>query len=193
MCNTGIYEIKNLINGKSYIGSAVNFVKRKRCHISTLSSRKHRNDKLQKAWDKYGNKAFEFKLIIECSVDNLLTYEQILIDYKNSVKNGYNILPTAGNWVGRKHSQETKEKMKLAWEKRKLKPKKPVADETKRKISESKIGKKRKPFSDEAKKNMSLAKIGNKNRLGIPHTNETKEKMRLTRKLKKELKENVSF
>ncbi|MDD5688504.1 MAG: NUMOD3 domain-containing DNA-binding protein [Elusimicrobia bacterium] len=188
MKHTGIYEITNLVTGKVYIGSAVNFVKRKRCHISTLQSGTHRNDKLQKSFNKHGIDCFEFKLIVICSEKDLLMYEQLIIDYKNSVKNGYNILPTAGNWYGRKHSEETKAKMKAAWDARRLKPKKPVTEETKKKISQSKIGKKRKPFTEEAKKNMSISRIGNKNRLGIPHTNETKEKMRATRMLKKESK-----
>ena len=187
MKHTGIYEIKNLVTGKSYIGSAVNFVKRKRCHISTLQSGTHRNDKLQKSFNKHGIGCLEFKLILICSEKDLLMYEQLIIDYKDSVKNGYNILPTAGNRYGRKHSEETKLKMKAAWDARRLKPKKPVSEETKKKISDSKIGKKRKPFTDEAKQNMSKARIGNKNRLGIPHTEETKAKMKKTRNIKKEI------
>ena len=111
-----------------------------------------------------------------------------MIDYYDAVKNGYNIAPIAGSGLGRKHREETKEKMKKAWELRRLKPKKPISEETKRKISESKIGKKRKPFTEEARKNMSLSRMGNKNRLGIPHTEETKAKMKLIRLQKKESK-----
>ena len=183
---SGIYKIENLKTNKVYIGSAVNVTKRFRCHISTLRSGKHRNDKLQKSFNKHGDDCFEFKVLIECEVKDLLMYEQKLIDLYDAVTNGYNICPTAGSFIGRKHSEETKAKMRKAWEARRLKPLKPPSEEAKRKISESKIGKKRKPFTEEAKRNMSLSRVGNKNRLGIPHTEETKAKMKATRLLKKE-------
>lgn len=188
--SSGIYKITNTVNGKFYIGSAVSFIKRKRCHLSTLRSGKHRNEKLQRAFFKYGEDAFVFSLILKCNVDDLLFYEQLIIDALNPIKNGYNICPEAGNWSGRKHSEETKKKMKDAWKERRKKPRNPMSEEAREKIRLSKLGKKRKPFTDEAKKNMSMARIGNKNRLGIPHTEETKLKMKLIREQKKE-KNNV--
>ena len=184
--SSGIYKIENKLNGKVYIGSAVNFTKRFRCHISTLNSKKHKNDKLQKAWNKYGENNFNFILVLTCTVEELLMFEQIIINTFNSVTCGYNIAPVAGNSFGTKHTEETKQKMKKAWELRRLTPKKPMSEEVKLKISESKKGKKRKPFTEEAKKNMSLSRMGNKNRLGIPHTEETKQKMKLLRNIKKE-------
>ena len=99
----------------------------------------------------------------------------------------------AGSCLNRKHSEESKAKMRASWAARKGIPKKNVSDETKRKISESKIGKKRKPFTDKTIKNMSLSKIGNKNRLGIPHTQEAKNKMkgRVPVKLSPEILEKI--
>jgi group I intron endonuclease len=183
--NSGIYKITNTKTGKVYIGSAVNCTKRFRCHLSTLKSNTHKNDKLQKSFNLHGEDSFEFKVIVECDLDDLIAYEQIFIDYHNAVEKGYNIAPVAGSGLGRRHKEETKKKMKAAWELRRLQPKKPISEDTKKKISESKLGKKRKPFTDEAKKNMSLSRMGNKNRLGIPHTEETKAKMKLTRLLKR--------
>jgi len=183
---SGIYKIENLKTNKVYIGSAVSLTKRFRCHISTLRSGKHRNDKLQKSFNKHGENCFEFKVLIECEVKDLLMYEQMLIDFYNAVQGGYNIAPVAGSGLGKKHTEETKEKMRKAWEIRRMKPLKPLSEEAKKKISESKIGKKRKPFTDEAKRNMSLSRMGNKNRLGIPHTEETKAKMKAIKLLKKE-------
>jgi group I intron endonuclease len=52
-------------------------------------------------------------------------------------------------FFGKKHSDETKQKLR-----------KPKSDEHKRKLSEIKLGKKRKPFSDETKKKMSNSKKG---------------------------------
>lgn len=172
---SGIYKIVNAKTGKVYIGSAVDFTKRFRTHLSTLRSNTHRNDKLQKSFNLHGEGNFEFKILIECEIKDLLFYEQILIDGYEAVKNGYNIAPIAGSGLGKKHTAETKAKMKQAWVGRLPAV---MTEETKKKISASKLGKKRKPFTDEAKKNMSLARMGNKNRLGIPHTEETKAKMK---------------
>jgi group I intron endonuclease len=183
----GIYKITCSASGKFYIGSAAKLIFRRRSHISSLKKGNHNNSKLQRAWNKYGPDCFSFETILVCDVKNLLMYEQAIIDGLDAVKNGFNICPIAGNGFGRTHSEETKAKMKAAWEKRRLTPIAPKSEETKRKISESKLGKKRKPFTEEAKKNMSLARMGNKNRLGIPHTEETKAKMKAIREAKKGL------
>ena len=193
MKKSGIYKISNIKTGMVYIGGTVDIKARLCCHISSLSSGSHKSRKLQEAWDVYGKDCFYFDFLLECDQKNLLMYEQIFIDFYDSANNGYNMLPTAGNATGLKHSGETKKKMKDAWVERRLRPPQYHSEEAKKKISKSKIGKKRKPFSDEARRNMSLARMGNKNRLGIPHTQETKEKMRLSRAAKKSGGSNVNL
>lgn len=183
----GIYKITCSANGKFYIGSAAKLVFRRRSHISSLIKGDHKNSKLQRAWNKYGSDCFSFETILVCDVKNLLMYEQAIIDGFDAVKKGFNICPVAGSGIGRSHSEEAKAKMKAAWERRKLVPIPPKSEETRKKIAESKLGKKRKPFTEEAKRNMSAARMGNKNRLGIPHTEETKAKMRAIREAKKGL------
>jgi len=69
---------------------------------------------------------------------------------------------------GIEHSDETKRKMSES------KIGKPFNDEHKRKLSEAKKGKSRKPFSDEHKRKMSEAKEGKSRK---PHSDETKRKM----------------
>jgi group I intron endonuclease len=59
----GIYQIRNLVNGKKYVGSAFNFYNRFRCHLSNLNKNKHDNDHLQKSFNKYGSDNFVFELI----------------------------------------------------------------------------------------------------------------------------------
>ena len=59
MSISGIYIIRNLINGNVYIGSAVRIDSRKRQHLHKLRSGKHENGHLQKAWNKYGEDSFE--------------------------------------------------------------------------------------------------------------------------------------
>lgn len=47
---SGIYQWRNLVNGKVYIGSTKNFTMRKKTHIEALRKNKHHNRHLQSAW-----------------------------------------------------------------------------------------------------------------------------------------------
>lgn len=54
----GIYQIKNKINGKVYIGQSINIEKRLKRHLNDLRKLKHRNQHLQNAFNKYGEKSW---------------------------------------------------------------------------------------------------------------------------------------
>ena len=105
--NAGIYEIVNTVNGKRYVGSAVNFIRRFNAHRSTLNRGKHHNIHLQQAWKKHGATAFEFRRLLICASQNLLLYEQIVLD---ATQPQYNLAPTAGSSFGVKHSAEARAK-----------------------------------------------------------------------------------
>ena len=68
----GIYKIINVVNNKFYIGSAVNFSRRKTRHFSELRTNKHNNSKLQNAWNKYGETSFVFAVVEEVQDKALL-------------------------------------------------------------------------------------------------------------------------
>ena len=87
----GIYKIKNLINGKLYIGQSVNIEQRWRFHIMELRNNRHHSSYLQNAWNKYGDDNFEFSIIEECRIDQLDIREMYWIDKFDSYKNGYNL------------------------------------------------------------------------------------------------------
>lgn len=116
MSNSGVYVIKNIKNGKPYFGSAENFNIRFSEHKSELCKGCHYNDHLQRAWDKYGSENFKFEPIYYCGEDDLIKYEQKFLDILfNSYKYNdfYNIAKDAkAPMKGRKHSEETKEKMR---------------------------------------------------------------------------------
>lgn len=61
----GIYKIINVVNNKFYVGSAVNFSRRKTRHFSELRTGKHNNRYLQAAWNKHGEAAFVFVVVEE--------------------------------------------------------------------------------------------------------------------------------
>ena len=65
----GIYKIINVINNKFYVGSAVDFKRRKARHFSELRHGKHKNIHLQSAWRKYGEQAFVFVVVQELARD----------------------------------------------------------------------------------------------------------------------------
>lgn len=111
MKNKGIYRIINLLDGKSYIGSAQNLKRRWVAHCNQLTKNTHYNLNLQRAWNKYGSLNFNFEILEYVENDGLLIErEQHFLDkHKTYVrKNGYNILRYAGSTLGRKHSAKTK-------------------------------------------------------------------------------------
>jgi group I intron endonuclease len=118
----GIYQIVCTETNKRYIGSAKNLRQRWNDHRKLLRYDKHKNDYLQKAWNKYGENNFRF-LIIEfvSEVNALLQREQMWLDVSQSYdeKLGFNIATKAGSNIGRKFPKEfgdlISSKKKMDW------------------------------------------------------------------------------
>ena len=104
----GIYQIRNLLNSKIYIGSTVNLRKRKNRHFSELNLNCHYNIHLQRAFNKYGKENFVFEVLITCYQNMLVWYEQQFID---EWKPEYNIQEEAGTNLGVKRTPEMKKKV----------------------------------------------------------------------------------
>lgn len=87
-----IYQIKNIIDGKKYIGQTVNFLARKEKHLSCLRRQVHDNPYLQKAYNKYGEESFEFSILHqeECDQERLNQLEEEYIEKYDTYNNGYN-------------------------------------------------------------------------------------------------------
>jgi len=60
---SGIYQIRCLLTGKIYVGSAVDIRARWNHHRDMLKRKKHRNKYLQAAWNKYGENNFECSIL----------------------------------------------------------------------------------------------------------------------------------
>lgn len=107
--NTGIYIIEHNTSGRVYVGSAVNFTKRRATHFSLLRKNKHHSPYLQRAWNKYGGKAFNFRRLLVCSKEDLIVYEQRAIDIYQAAngKHGFNARPTAESMLGFRHSPDS--------------------------------------------------------------------------------------
>lgn len=96
---SGIYQIRCKVNGKIYVGSAVNLAGRWYLHRRNLRQRTHHNLHLQQAWDKYGEENFEFSVLEFVGASDLLKSEQAWIDATGCTdrKIGFNIFPLAGS------------------------------------------------------------------------------------------------
>lgn len=111
---SGIYAIKNKVNGYMYIGQSKNINNRWINHRSNLNNNRHHNQKLQNAWNEYGEDNFEFIVIEKCEQDVVDDREIFWIAYYNTSDryHGYN-LSTGGEASSRGvcFSDEQKEKM----------------------------------------------------------------------------------
>lgn len=108
---SGIYRWKNLVNGKSYIGSAVNISLRLKNYyqISYLKSTKGKSI-IYDALLKYGYSKFSLEILEYCEPDLIIEREQY---YINLFKPEYNILKIAGSRLGSKHTEAAKALMSL--------------------------------------------------------------------------------
>lgn len=93
---SGIYQIKNIVNDKKYIGSAKNFQKRINTHLYLLRKDRHHSGKLQEDFNYFGEDNFEFSILeLVNNKHELLKYEQKWLDLFDSSNKGYNILDLA--------------------------------------------------------------------------------------------------
>ena len=147
------YMATNSINGMFYVGSTVDFEKRKRSHLNS-----NEPYPFQRAFAKHPEK-FEWTLFEDDSEEPIL--EQALLDMWYGKGMCYNLNPYATrppSWEGKTHSRETREKMSK---------------------SNNKKGKKE---SEQSRKNKSISNSGLRNPMyGKKHSQETRKKIGLTR------------
>jgi group I intron endonuclease len=100
-----IYKITNEVDGKFYIGSTNNLIKRYYTHIHDIRSSKNTCVKLIRAVNKHGEENFKFEIVCECPTDEILKTEQGYID---SLNPHYNVAKIAGSNLGIKRTEEVK-------------------------------------------------------------------------------------
>jgi group I intron endonuclease len=178
-----VYRILNNISGKCYIGETGQSSVKKRwdTHLSKINKGSG-CPALRDAIVKYGIENFTFEVICTCETLEERMEKEInyIKEYNSMVPNGYNILPGghySGGFIGKKHSEETKEKLRES-------SKKYYADrEVRKKSSErAKISNKKYNFrelvlnSEKFKKAMEEGRVGAAK--GSHHSEEMKEKIR---------------
>jgi len=158
----GIYKISSKTHPERiYIGSTINFIIRKRLHVSKLHRNIHENQKLQNHCNKYGIEDLSFELLeLVMFKEDLIGKEQVYLDTQNPY---FNICKTARSRLGVKLTKKTKQKM-----------------------SKAKKGKTAYQMTDEIRKNMSKAQKGKTSWIkGKKHSEETIHKMREAAKNRK--------
>jgi group I intron endonuclease len=218
-----IYKIRNLLNGKFYVGSAQDTRTRFRQHRRLLRKGAHHCKHLQNAWNKYGEELFKFEVVEHVgSVEGLEAAEDVWLmqhvgqphcynsgrsakapwrgcapeDHPNFGKNltdeqKQNLRDAAKHqWktsdprTGRKHSEQTKAKIKaavaVAYSEGRggayLRP----SEETRKKMSEAQKGNqyaKGHIRTEEHRRKLSEANKGNQHWKGKNHSEEAKAKM----------------
>lgn len=174
-----IYKIVSLSHpDRIYIGSAIDFLGRKKNHLVPLRMKRHANNILQHHFNKYGIQDLKFEIVERIyNKEELVSREQFYIDLYNPY---FNICKVAGLVTGKKHSEETKEKIRQANLGRKYPP---VTEETRKKLSAFQLS--RPPRTAETREKLRLAHIGKPFIL----TEEQKLKNRLALKGKKRSEE----
>lgn len=113
--SAGIYAIRCMISGRRYIGSTGKFWKRWTQHRVDLRGGYHHSGKLQRAWNKHGDDNFSFDVLeVVTDISLLRTREQTWLDLFDAFRSGYNECPIAADCTGRRHTPETRAKMRAA-------------------------------------------------------------------------------
>jgi len=77
----GIYQIKNLKNGKILIGSSLNLHAKSNSYLFQLKSCTHMNSELQKDYNTFGENAFIFEIL-----DTLEPKDDLNYDYREDLE-----------------------------------------------------------------------------------------------------------
>jgi group I intron endonuclease len=213
-----VYLIKNLVNGKCYVGQTVKSVK-KRTKEHFRAARNGSGYAIHKAIRKYGEGAFSINLLVTCDASILDTLERYFIkSYGTSIfsGSGYNMTLGGGATSGWSPSEETRRKISDA---NKGKPQRPEhtenikkakaalppyshSEESRAKISASGLGKKR-PRLNKAPPKEKRPKVGftmsysakekiSKARKGKPLSKSHCEKLSESHKGKKQSPETIA-
>lgn len=196
---SGIYQIRNLNNGRVYVGSAKLFSGRCHQHLYSLRRGTHHNKYLQHDFNKCGEEAFVFEVleVVQSSKqEDRLIVEQQHIDKHNDKQTCYNLrkeVVTASDFCYTKTPTETfsrkSKATKAAWLNHQRKLDHVVFmktwwsnDENKKRMVNKFKGRACSEKAKAIRSKLSKENVGSKNpRYGCTHSLETKMKQSIGR------------
>ena len=107
----GVYQLRCLVDGTVYVGGTTHLRKRLEGHRNRLRVGKHRNRKLQAAWDQFGEGAFRCEPLLFCAENMVHFYEQRALDASQSV---YNLSKTSATSSGYSMPDSAKRRLSAA-------------------------------------------------------------------------------
>lgn len=189
---SGVYVIRNQVNQKVYVGSAVDIGQRWRTHQKKLKAGSHPNRHLQSSWNKYSSASFVFSVLERVEDKSLLiACEQKWMDElsASNPRYGYNKRIVAESNLGLIASQETREKLSrsLKGHRGTVGRKQPPEEIERRR--QKLIGRKRekpaKPWSQESRDKLSRSLRGKKHDWHQVLSETTKQKISRSLKARK--------
>lgn len=122
MCDqlSGIYIIRNIANGKLFVGMAEDFRKRKAEYLGALRRGNMKNPAMQEDFNLFGENEFEIELIEACGKEEMGGRKRFWIDHFGSDNKmmGYNkpparpVMPESVTIFGEKRKKETKKRLR---------------------------------------------------------------------------------
>lgn len=115
---SGIYQWRNLLTNKVYIGSAKDLYTREKVHLARLRKNNHHSIHFQRSYNQHGEGNFVFEILeyVE-NKEKLIEREQHYLDKLGAtlflekksntfVEKTYNMVPRAGSSLGHKMTEE---------------------------------------------------------------------------------------
>jgi group I intron endonuclease len=114
--NSGIYQIRNIVSGRIYVGSAADIDMRWHNHRYRLRKGNHHSASMQRSWNKHGPAAFSFEIIELCEPTDFVKREQFWMDDLKACdpRRGFNICPASGSPLGRRYKQTEEARANIA-------------------------------------------------------------------------------
>ena len=136
---SGVYKIVNLATSKCYVGQSLRMKKRISEHFRLLKNGTHSNQKLQNAFNKYGEASFKWEIEALCEdPEDMDMVEEAFITGEASFDEPtfYNISDFAkAPMRGRLHTLESKQKIRDS----KAKNPHKITEEYRKKLSDSQL------------------------------------------------------